>query len=285
MTGAAQFPLLFSPFRLRGVELRNRIVSAAHGTTTSERGLPTEATAAYHAARARGGVGLIILEAASVHQTAVYNDRFLSCHTDAAVSGFGRVADEVHAHGAMIFGQLYHPGASMRGQVEGLRLVPVGPSFIVSETGRIAAHTMSLPLVNEVIKAFGSAARRMMRAGLDGIELNGRNGNLPAHFLNPRTNHRRDAYGGKFANRLRFLAEILEEVRANIGDKVPLGLRISAEPMDSIGLLPDEVIEACRALAPVLDYFNVVVGSIGTYAGLSHQSPAFNIRSLAESLS
>src|SRR3954447_21848589 len=147
MIGSSQFPLLFSPFRLRSVQLRNRIVSTAHGTTTSERGLPTKATAAYHAARARGGVGLIILEAASVHQSAVYNDRFLSCHSDAAVPGFRRIAQEVHAHGAMIFGQLYHPGASMRGHVEGIRLVPVAPSFVVSETGRIASQSMSLPLV------------------------------------------------------------------------------------------------------------------------------------------
>ncbi len=277
MTGASPFPRLFSPFRLRDVELRNRIVSTAHGTTTSERGLPTEGTAAYHAARARGGVGLIVMEAASVHHTAVYNDCFLSCHSDAAVPGFRHVAEEVHAQGATVFGQLYHPGATMRGHVDGVRLVPVGPSFGVTETGRRASRAMPLPLIGEVVAAFGDAAARMMAAGLDGIEINGRNGNLPAQFLNPRINQRSDAYGGSFANRLRFLAEIIDEVRGRIGDRVPLGLRISAESMDEVGLVPAEVIEACKALAPRLDYFNVMVGSIGTFAGLSHIVPPMGI--------
>src|SRR5262249_27005849 len=127
MTGSSPFPALFSPFRLRGVELRNRLVSTAHGTTMSVGGLPTEATAAYHARCARGGVGLIVLEAAAVHASAAYNPRFLSCCSDAALPGFRRIAEAVHAHGAAVFGQLYHPGASMRGQANGLRLVPVGP--------------------------------------------------------------------------------------------------------------------------------------------------------------
>jgi 2,4-dienoyl-CoA reductase-like NADH-dependent reductase (Old Yellow Enzyme family) len=162
MTSAPRFPTLFSPFRLREVELRNRIVSAAHGTTMSVAGLPTEATAAYHAACARGGVGLIVLEAAAVHASATYNSRFLSCCTDAAVPGFRRIADAVHAHGATVFGQLYHPGAPMRGQVAGLKLVPVGPSHVKTETNRVPARMMTLDEVREVVVACGDAASRMM---------------------------------------------------------------------------------------------------------------------------
>src|SRR5215468_8924110 len=252
------FPNLFSPFALRGVELRNRIVSTAHGTTTSVRGLPTEVTAAYHQARARGGVGLIVLEAASVHETAVYNDSFLTCHSDAALPGFRLIAEQVHAHGAKVFGQLYHPGASMRGQVDGLRLVPVGPSFGVGETSRMVYDAMALPLIAEVVRAYGDTAARMMRAGMDGIEINGRNGNLPAQFLNPRINRRTDVYGGDFHGRIRFLMEVIDEVRGRLGDSVPLGLRVSGEPMDDSGLSPAEIIEACKALAPFVDYFNVI---------------------------
>ncbi|MEX2650263.1 MAG: FAD-dependent oxidoreductase [Alphaproteobacteria bacterium] len=273
MNDPALFPRLFSPFRVREVELRNRIVSTAHGTTTSVGGLPTEATAAYHAARSRGGVGLIILEAAAVHETGVYNDRFLSCHHDDAVPGFRHVAEAVHAHGARVFGQLFHAGASMRGQRDGLRLVPVAPSYSVAETSRQPARSMSLTLIREVIQAFGNAAARMMAAGLDGIEINGRNGNLPAQFLNPRINVRTDDYGGDFRRRLRFLAEIVEEVRGRIGDRVPLGLRVSAAPMDALGLTPDEVVDACTTLAPAIDFFDVIAGAVGTYAGLSHIVP------------
>jgi 2,4-dienoyl-CoA reductase-like NADH-dependent reductase (Old Yellow Enzyme family) len=277
MTRAPSFPTLFSPLRLRGVELRNRIVSTAHGTTMSVAGLPTEATAAYHAVCARGGVGLIILEAAAVHASAAYNSRFLTCYTDAALPGFHRIAEAVHAHGATVFGQLYHPGAAMRGQVDGLKLVPVGPSHVKTETNRVRARMMTLDQIREVVVAYGDAASRLMAAGLDGVEINGRNGNLPAQFLNPRCNQRTDRYGGELGNRLRFLLDIIAEVRGRIGERVPLGVRVSAEPMDEIGLTPSEVIQACEALAPFVDYFDVIVGSIGSYAGRPHIVPPMGL--------
>jgi len=278
MTAAPTFPHLFSPFRVRGVELRNRIVSTAHGTTTSEAGLPTAATAAYHEARARGGAGLIVLEAAAVHESGVYNDRFLSCASDAASPGFRLVGEAVHRHGGTVFGQLYHPGATMKGRdAGGVRRVPISPSFAVSETSRVTAREMSRAMIDEIVGAFGKAATLMMAAGLDGIEINGRNGNLPAQFLNPRLNLRGDDYGGNDKGRLRFLMELVEEVRGRIGEGVPMGLRVSGEPMDETGLQPQEVIAACRALAPYVDYFNVVAGSIGTYAGLSHIVPPMGL--------
>jgi 2,4-dienoyl-CoA reductase-like NADH-dependent reductase (Old Yellow Enzyme family) len=277
MTDAVSFPHLFSPFALRGIELRNRIVSTAHGTTTSVRGLPTEATAAYHRARAKGGVGLIVLEAAAVHETAVYNEAFLTCDSDAAVPGFKRIAEQVHAHGAKVFGQLYHPGASMRGHVDGLRLVPVAPSFGIAETSRMACVAMTPALIDKVIRAYGETAQRMISAGMDGLEINSRNGNLPAQFLNPRINGRTDGYGGGFDNRIRFLVEIIEEIRGKLDSDVPLGLRVSGEPMDDSGLASEEVIEACKALAPSIDYFNVIAGSVSSYAGLSHIVPPMGI--------
>lgn len=272
-----RFPNLFSPFRLCGVEIRNRIVSTAHGTASSERSLPTPATAAYHEARASGGVGLIILEAASVHTTAVYNDIFLSCHTDAAIPGFARIAKQVHAHGATVFGQLYHPGASMRGHLGGVRQAPIGPSCVPAETNTIAPRTMSLALIHEVVRAFGEAAARMMKAGTDGIEINARNGNLVAQFINPRSNQRTDAYGGDLANRLRFLVSVIEEVRGRIGRDAPLGLRISAEPMDELGPSAQEAAEAAKMLAALVDYFDVIGGSLGTFAGISHIAPPMGV--------
>jgi 2,4-dienoyl-CoA reductase-like NADH-dependent reductase (Old Yellow Enzyme family) len=78
---------------------------------------------------------------------------FLSCCSDAALSGFRRIAEAVHAHGAAVFGQLYHPGASMRGRVNGLRLVPVGPSPVTTETNRVPARMLTLPQIRELIAA------------------------------------------------------------------------------------------------------------------------------------
>ena len=209
-----RFPRLLSPLTLRGVTLKNRIVSTAHGTFMSEGGLPTPRIAAYQEARARGGVGLIIHEASSVHATAVAAGRYATCHTDACIPGYRAVADAVHRYGGVVFGQLYHPG---RGDIagssdDGSVAVSYAPSPVPCERIVLMPRAMPTALVREVVGAYGDAARRFRAAGMDGIEIMGHHGHLVSQFLNPRTNLRADAYGGSERNRLRFLIEIIEDI-------------------------------------------------------------------------
>ncbi len=272
-----RFPHLLSPLSLRGITLRNRIVSTAHGTFMSEGGLPTPRIAAYQEARARHGVGLIIHEASSVHGSGVNAGRYATCHTDACIPGYRAIAEAVHRHGGTVFGQLYHPG---RGDIAGTSddgsiAVSYAPSPVPCERIVLMPRAMPLPLIQEVVAAYGDAALRLRTAGMDGIEIMAHHGHLVSQFLNPRTNRRTDGYGGSFENRLRFLVEIIADVRAKIGDEPPLGLRIAGDEMGFQGLENAETVAIAAAIDRLgrIDYYNVIAGSCSSFDGGVHVVP------------
>jgi len=269
------FTTLFSPLTIRGTTFRNRIFSTGHMTMLVSGGLPTDDMVAYHEARARGGAGLIITEAARVHDSGVASSLALNATTDAIVPAYARVAAAVHAHGCAVFGQLSHSGRVMGGSVDGSLPVAYSASTTPDERHHIMPRAMPAAMIRNVVAGYGAAAARMARAGLDGVEVLASHGLLPAQFLNPAVNRRADAYGGSDANRLRFLREVLETVRGAVGDRVIVGMRISGDEMDEDGLTPDLVVEVCRALdgAGLVDYVNVIVGTMATLKGSVHVVP------------
>src|SRR5690242_9234412 len=107
---AARLPLLFSPLEIGPVTLANRIVSSGHDAVMAEAGKVTDRLIAYHAARARGGVGLIVVQVAAVHPSARYTSHTLMADDDSCIPGLARLADAIHAHGAVVFQQLFHDG-------------------------------------------------------------------------------------------------------------------------------------------------------------------------------
>lgn len=268
------FPRLFSPFTLRGVTLRNRIVSTAHGTYMASGGLANDRIGAYHEARARGGAGLIVCEAASVHDTALGAGRYAAAHSDACIAPYRRVVERIRAHGAAAFGQLYHPG---RGDIagssdDGTLALAYAPSALPCERNQIVPRAMPRVLVREVIGAYGDAAARMREAGFEGIEVMAHHGHLISQFLNPRINRRGDEYGGSAAARFRFLHEVLEAVRARLDDGMPLGVRVCADEMDEVGLRADEALAVCRAIerTGLADYLSINLGSTSSARGGVH---------------
>ncbi len=268
------FPRLFSPLALRGVTLRNRIVSTAHGTYMARGGLANDRIAAYHEARARGGAGLIICEAASVHATAVGAGRYAAAHSDACIGPYRRVVERIRAGGAAAFGQLYHPG---RGDIagssdDGTAALAYAPSALACERNQIVPRAMPRSLVREVIGAYADAAARMREAGFQGIEVMAHHGHLVSQFLNPRINRRGDEYGGSERARFRFLHEVLEAVRARLDDGMPLGVRVCADEMDEEGLRADEALAVCRAIehTGLADYLSVNLGSTSSARGGVH---------------
>lgn len=269
-----KFPLLFSPFTLRGVEIRNRIVSTAHGTYMSSHGLPNRQVAAYHEARARGGAGLIICEAASIHSSGVGAGRYATAHTDECIEPYRQVVSAIRQHGAVAFGQLYHPG---RGDIagssdDGTVSVAYAPSPVACERNQLMPREMSAPLIREVITAYGDAAARMTSAGFQGIEVMAHHGHLVSQFLNPRVNRRTDEYGGDLEARSRFLQEILEQVRARIRTDMPIGVRICGDEMDDEGLDAEETLPICCWLEQtgLVDYLSVNLGSSSSARGGMH---------------
>jgi 2,4-dienoyl-CoA reductase-like NADH-dependent reductase (Old Yellow Enzyme family)/thioredoxin reductase len=270
---------LFSPLRLRDVEIPNRIMSTGHQTYLARGGLPTPEFVAYHEARARGGAGLIVTEAARFHATTVTESPEIVILGDEAIPAFRKVTEAVHAHGARIFGQLSHSGRLSRRVQGGLRGVAYAPSSVPDNRFHTMPREMPVALIREIVEAYGHAARRLAAAGYDGIEVIASLGLLVAQFLNPVSNRRTDAYGGSRENRMRFLVEALEQVRRAIGEGRALGIRISAEEIESDGLPQDEVLETCRALAArgLVDYANVTIGSMAGLGGSVHVVPPMEV--------
>ncbi len=258
-----QFPHLLSPITINNAVLRNRIVSSGHGTRLVENHEVGDRLLAYHEARAAGGAGLIITEAAMVVESTVAESAHLVISDDRAVPSFQRLADRLHHHGCALFGQLFHLGLEQTFGRDGRRAVAYGPSVAPSERYHTAAREMPLSMIREIITAYADAAERCKRAGMDGVEIAASHGYLVAQFLSPRINRRTDAYGGSFENRMRLLLEIVDAVRTRIGPDMAMGMRISGDEFTTDGLEAGDVIDICRAAGPAggLDYFNVTSGS------------------------
>ncbi len=234
--GRAAFPRLFTPLAIGPVTLRNRIVSSGHDTVMAVDGLVSDRLVAYQEARARGGVGLIVIQVAGVHPTARYTSHELTADDDACIPGFTRLAEVAHANGAVIFGQLFHGGREIMDTEEGTLAVALAPSAVPTERFQVMPRAMPAPLIREIVEGFGAAAARLERAGLDGCEIVASHGYLPSQFLNPRTNLRTDAYGGDPERRLRFLRDALAAARAATRPGFVVGLRISIGEVTPDGL-------------------------------------------------
>ena len=273
------FPQLFSPLTLRRTEIRNRILSTGHQTYLAAGGLPSDDMVAYHEARARGGAGLIIIEAARFHETALSESPELIVRSDDCIPGYRRLATAVHRHGAKIFGQLSHSGRLSKRMSGGLRGVAYAPSPVPDNRFHTMPREMPVALIEELVDTCGEAARRFAEAGLDGIELVASHGLLFAQFLSPTVNLRTDAYGGSPEHRLRFLADCLAAVRRQVGDDLVVGMRTSIEELEAGGLEAADTIAACQELKRrgALDYVNVTTGSMAGLGGSIHVVPPMEV--------
>jgi 2,4-dienoyl-CoA reductase-like NADH-dependent reductase (Old Yellow Enzyme family) len=276
--GIAMFRYLFTPHEIRGCEFRNRILSTAHQTILARNGAPGEDMAAYHEARARGGAGLIIMESSRPNSDEVSASYYLDSSHDDCIPGYRLVADAVHRHGTRLFGQINHGGRITYAQ-DGLQRVAYAPSTVPDHRFHCMPRAMSNDYVWFIIDAFAQAARRMIEAGLDGVELTASHGMLIAQFLNPLTNHRSDEFGGSEDNRFRIVTEMLQATRRAMGPDKVIGMRISADEMEPDGLDETAWLAICRRLnaEPELDYLNVTTGSMMGLAGSVHVVPPMQI--------
>ena len=273
-TGPA-FPHLFSPITIGSVTIRNRILSSGHDTVMAVGGLVTDQLIAYQEARARGGVGLIVIQVAGVHPTARYTPTELTADSDDSIPGYTALAEAIHRHGAKVFGQLFHGGREIMDTEDGTLAVAWAPSAVPTERFHVIPRAMTETLINEIIEGFGASAYRLQTAGLDGVEVVASHGYLPSQFLNPRTNLRTDGWGGDEARRLRFLREALAACRATTRPGFVVGLRISIGEESPDGLTEDEAISALRTLDAehAFDYVSIVRGTSATLAGSDHIVP------------
>ncbi|MEU7578598.1 NADH:flavin oxidoreductase [Streptomyces sp. NPDC041068] len=220
--------ILGRPFDINGLTLRNRIAMAPMTREFSPNGVPGADVAEYYARRAAGGVGLVVTEGTYVdHASAGSSHRVPHFHGDAALAGWQKVAEAVHAAGGRIVPQLWHVGAT-RNEGDGpfTDAPPAGPSGLDLD-GSAKGHALTSADVDEVIAAFARAAADAERIGFDGVELHGAHGYLIDQFFWGRTNRRTDGYGGDLASRTRFAREIVEAVRGAVSPDFPVIFRLS----------------------------------------------------------
>ncbi len=269
----ASFPHLFSPLTIRGMVLKNRIMSTGHDTTLPTDGTVNAALVAYHRTRAKGGVGLIVTQVAGVHETARYTSHLLMATEDSCIPGYRALAEAVHAEGAAVVSQLFHPGREIMESADGLLAVAYAPSNSPNERFHVMPRALDQAMIDDIVAGYAAAARRVRAAGFDGVEVVASHGYLPSQFLNPRVNLRDDAYGGSDEGRLLFLNQVLDAIRDATDDRFVIGLRISAGERDEEGLTQAEAEEACVALQSRLDYVSITTGTSASTGGAIHIAP------------
>ncbi|MBI4287853.1 MAG: FAD-dependent oxidoreductase [Chloroflexi bacterium] len=256
------FPNLFQSGRIGSLTVKNRIIMAPMGTRYGAETLGvSDRLIAYYAERAKGGVGLIIVEATCVdrkHSGLYYT---LTLDRDAFIPGHAELVEAVHRHGAAVALQLFHPGRHADPDYNDGHL-PVAPSPLASPRTRITPRELSVDDIKELVAEFGAAARRAQRAGYDALEVHGGHGHLLHQFLSPRINQRTDEYGGSLENRMRFSAEVIRSVKAATSGNLPVLFRITAQETRDGGYSGEDACAYARmAVSAGADAIHVTAGT------------------------
>ncbi|GAA4617893.1 mycofactocin system FadH/OYE family oxidoreductase 2 [Saccharopolyspora hordei] len=256
----SEYRYLFSPLRLGPLTLRNRIVFSAHLTNYAHDGLPTEQHAAYYAARAAGGAGLVITEEHSTHPTDWPYEKLIHGFRPEVVPGYRQITEAVHAHDVPVLAQLNHNGGQASSMYS--RLPVWAPSPVPDPMFREVPKAIDAHEIAEVVAGYGTVAGHCADGGFDGVELQCSHSSIVRGFLSPATNTRTDAYGGALANRARILLEIIDVVREAIGPERALGVRLCGDELIEGGTTIDEAVEVARMVEATgkVDYINTSIG-------------------------
>jgi 2,4-dienoyl-CoA reductase-like NADH-dependent reductase (Old Yellow Enzyme family) len=234
---------LFAPVRLGPIEARNRFVKCATYETRSSRGLVTDELIAWHREFAEGAVGMCTLAYCAVAGDGrTFPDQIVI--RDEAAAGFRRFADAMHAAGARAAIQLGHAGWFADPHATGVR--PLGPSRMFAPKGLTWSRAFGPGDFARVRDDFARAARLVVDAGFDALEVHVGHGYLLSQFLSPYNNRRTDGYGGSVENRSRFPREVVCAVRAAIRDRAALWVKLNMEDGFGGGLTLDDGIEVAR---------------------------------------
>lgn len=253
------FPHLFSPIEINGVELKNRIVMTAMHLGYTPEGEVTDRLIDFYVLRARGGVGLIIVGGCPIDAYGGMSS-MIGINDDRYVPGLKRLADAVKEGGARIVAQLYQGGRYTHSSMIGGKK-PFSASAVRSKFTGETPRALELEEIPGVQDRFAEAAGRAKKSGFDGVEILGSAGYLISQFLSPITNLRVDAYGGSLENRMRFGLEVVEKVRKAVGPDFPILMRLAGNDFMEGGNTNRESRRfAAEAENVGVDLFNVTGG-------------------------
>jgi 2,4-dienoyl-CoA reductase-like NADH-dependent reductase (Old Yellow Enzyme family) len=251
-------PHLFEPLRLRDLTFANRIFVSPMCQYSSVDGFSNDWHFVHVASRAVGGAALVFTEASAVTPDGRISPQDLGIWDDAHVDGLARIIRFVRGQGSAIGMQLAHAGrkASTKRPWDGQGRIPpedggwtpVGPTDEPFTDGYPIPHALTLAEIPAIVGAFRDAARRSLEAGFDVVELHAAHGYLIHEFLSPLSNHRTDAYGGSFDNRIRLCLDIVDAVRTVWPERLPLFVRLSATDWSDGGWNVEQSVRLARRL-------------------------------------
>jgi 2,4-dienoyl-CoA reductase-like NADH-dependent reductase (Old Yellow Enzyme family) len=281
--------MLFSPLKIRGVTLRNRIVVSPMLTYSAEGGHVNDFHVAHLAQFAAGGAGLVFMESTKVDPAGCSTPRDTGLWKDDFVEPLKRITALIKRNGAVSGIQLGHSGRKARRSVPWEGRVPmaqcpgvdhgeewelVGPSAVAHDKKYAVPREMTRDDIREVARAWGAAARRANEAGFDVVEIHGAHGYLIHQFLSADANRRHDEYGGSPENRMRLAVEVAREVRKHWPETKPLFFRVSA--VDETGWTIEDSITLAKVLkANGVDVFDCSAGGMSDSAPASEVAPRY----------
>lgn len=273
---------LLTPFQLKHLTLRNRIFSSAHAPSYVEAGHPRDRYRLYHEEKAKGGVALTMIGGSTniaPDSPSVFGQLYAG--DDSIIPWFQQLTSGVQQHGAAIMCQITHMGRRTVTDA-GHWLPAIGPSVLRERAHRGYPKAMEQEDIDRVIEQFCATALRCQQGGFDGIELLSHS-HLLGQFLSPLINTREDGYGGNTQNRLRFVMEVLEAVRAAVGPEFVVGMRLTADELLKGGMDATECIQIAQAIAATgnLDFFNLLAGAPYDDLGLAGWIPPMGMPSAA----
>ena len=265
---------LFSPGKIGGVTLRNRVVMAPIDSIfTTEDGASNERHRAYLAARAKGGVGLIISDNMAVEfPRGATGSKAVRIDQDRYIAALSEVAEDVHFWGAKIVAQLSHSGRQTTlGATQGNQLVSASAIGWPGSDG--VPRALTTDEVAEMVEAFADAAVRVQQAQFDGVEIHAAHGYLLSSFLSPALNNRTDQYGGSTENRARIVVEIIQAIRKRTRPGFLILVRLNVRDGLPGGMTPEEAVKLAKIFeAAGVDALDV---SAGTYESPALTFPSF----------
>ncbi len=269
--GGTAVPPMFTPIRLRNLELRNRVVVSPMDMYSAVDGMPNDFHLVHLGSRALGGAGLVFTEMTCVTRDGRISPGCTGMYEPEHVAAWKRIVDFVHERsGAKICLQLGHSGpkGSTKLMWEGMdepladgNWPVVGPSAVPYAPANQTPRELSRAGMDEIRDAFVRATEMGIDAGFDMIELHCAHGYLLSSFITPLLNHRTDEYGGSLENRLRYPLEVFGAMRAVWPDDRPMSVRISATDWHEAGITGDDAVEIARAFkAAGADLIDVSTG-------------------------
>ena len=255
---------LFTPYQIKNLTLKNRIVLPPLASFLIEKGgAITDQAVEHYRRRAAGGPAMVIMEACAVSPEGVVSENQARIDSDRLIEGLARIAVAIRSEGAVPAIQIHHAGRQTSAKV--INRLPLAPSPLPCPAIRGDVAPLTLEQIQDLVNKFAAAAVRSREAGFELLEIHGAHGYLINQFLSRYSNIREDGYGGDIAGRTRFACDIIAEIRNRLGSSFPISFKISAQEFVPDGLTVEESIDILKLLVTAgIDAVQVSAGNDST---------------------